>query len=160
MASRLFACLAAAALAGCAGSTVSNDFECKAQFGRPCATIAAADGTDGAVRERRGVGASVGGGQHERPPPAVANGNLRRGPQPIAFEDPPIVADVPQAVTGADPLYGAEVVNPVLFREPERVTSVWIAPFVGENGYLFQPGYVHFVVEPGRWFGPSAGDRS
>ena len=60
----------------------------------------------------------------------------------------------PQTVVAGDGLASPKVVNPVLFREPERVTTVWIAPFVGANGYLYQPGYVHFVVQEGRWFGP------
>lgn len=144
-------------LAGCASSTVSSDFECEAQVGTPCATIAEADGRSvatGSAGYRHRTGGGAGEGQHERSSPAVANGNLRAGPQPIPFEDPPAVARAPQTVVAGDGLASHEVVNPVLFREPERVTTVWIAPFVGENGYLYQPGYVHFVVQEGRWFGP------
>ena len=147
--------IGASALGGCASSTVSDDFFCDAQIGTPCATIAAADG-QGSAAHGLGGGVRTGGGQHERPSPGFRNANLRSGPQPIPFEDPPHVAGVPQTVTAGGDLYGTEVVNPVLFREPERVTTVWIAPFVGQNGYLYQPGFVHFVVEPGRWFGPGA----
>ncbi len=155
----VFMVVASAAIcAGCAASTVDNDFLCDAPIGTPCASIAESDGREYAAA---GAGGSVaGGGQHERSSPALGregvsrNANLRRAATPIPFEDPPHVAGVPQAVIAGGELYGSEAVNPVLFREPERVTSVWIAPFVGENGYLYQPGFVHFVVEQGRWFGP------
>lgn len=144
-------------LSACAASTVESDFLCEAPTGTPCASIAESDGGGYAVARARG--GVAGDGLHERSSPALGgrglrNGNVRAAPQPIPFEDPPTVAGVPQTVVAGDALYGAEVVNPVLFREPERVTTLWIAPYVGQNGYLHQPGYVHFVVERGRWFGP------
>ncbi len=143
-------------LSGCVGtSTTEEDFLCDAQLGSPCTTIADVDGShhsaSGSARRAPGANGAVGGGQRTQSP---STQNIMHGPRPIPFEDQPTLSSVPQAVVAGGGLYGAEVVNPVLFREPERVTTVWIAPFVGENGYLYQPGYIHFVVEPGRWFGP------
>ncbi len=176
---RLSCCVAALSLAACASNTVRDDFLCEAQLGVPCSTIAEADGGHG--RSTRSGGAlsrpasRTGGGERAQPSPDlsgtvvggrddVRNGGVLSGPKPIAFDNGGDLQRPPAVVSAGPSLYNPQVLNPVLFRAPERVSSIWIAPFVGENGFLYQPGYVHFVVEEGRWFGPSgdevAGSRA
>lgn len=157
--------IATCLLGACSTATVNDDFLCEAQLGTPCTTIAAADGAQG-----RGVPSGrtshTGGGARSQPSPdhktSMRHGRdvsgdvgVFTGPQPIAFDNGGDLQRPPAVVSAGASLYNSQVLNPVLFRAPERVSSIWIAPFVGENGFLYQPGYVHFVVEEGRWFGPS-----
>jgi conjugal transfer pilus assembly protein TraV len=157
--------LSALVLSACATNTVSDDFLCDAQLGSPCTTIADADGSQGrGVPTRRAP--HTGGGPRTQPPPDHGLSHregrdighdvgVHKGPQPIAFDNGGDLQRPPAVVSAGPSLFNSQVLNPVLFRAPERVSSIWIAPFVGENGFLYQPGYVHFVVEEGRWFGPS-----
>ncbi len=162
---RLALCAAALAVSACATDTVSEDFLCEAQLGTPCTTIAAADGAQGRGALTSRVSHS-GGGARSQPSPAhhaersggrdeVRGHGVYTGPKPIAFDNGGDLQRPPAVVAAGPSLYNSQVLNPVLFRAPERVSTIWIAPFVGENGFLYQPGYVHFVVEEGRWFGPS-----
>lgn len=149
----------------CASKSVNDDFLCEAQLGTPCTTIAAADGSQ-ARGAPSGRVSHTGGGARSQPSPdhgismregrdSSRHGGVYSGPKPIAFDNGGDLQRPPAVVAAGPSLYNAQILNPVLFRAPERVSSIWIAPFVGENGFLYQPGYVHFVVEEGRWFGPS-----
>ncbi len=161
----VFLALSVMSVTACATNTVSDDFLCEAQLGTPCTTIADADGSQGrGVPTRRAP--PTGGGERSQPSPdhgrgyregrdPSTQGGVYAGPKPIAFDNGGDLQRPPAVVAAGPSLYNSQVLDPVLFRAPERVSSIWIAPFVGENGFLYQPGYVHFVVEEGRWFGPS-----
>lgn len=114
-------------LAACSSANADKDFLCEAQAGSPCTTIAAVDGTDGAnvttVTER----------PEDRLADQLSQGLLGRGKGPVAMQD------------GGTPYVASA------YRVPEQVGTLWIAPFLDQDGLLHESRFVHFVVAEATW---------
>lgn len=116
-------------LGGC-GSNTSKDFLCAAQIGKPCATIAQADG------QGRGQVTSV----TERPEDTALS-TLSQNPLGVG-KGGASFAGMPD---------GGFAYESSRYRVPELVGRLWIAPYLDEDRLLHESRYVHFVVIPAHW---------
>ncbi|WP_158972251.1 TraV family lipoprotein [Chachezhania sediminis] len=114
-------------LAGCAANT-EKDFLCAAQEGSPCTTISAVDGT--------GAGGVI--PLAERPEDTALKSLSQR----------PLYSGKGALAGMAD---GGYPYNAALYRSPELVGTLWIAPILDEGGLLEEARFVHFVIREGAW---------
>lgn len=122
------------ALAGCAGGgNTERDFLCKAEIGKPCATISESDGTSGS-----GTAIPV----TETSPDAALKGLSQ---DPLTFGK----------AGGSGPLSGMPdggwPYESGRYRVPEVIGRLWIAPYLDEEAILHESQYVHFVVMDAYW---------
>ena len=115
------------ALAACAGVNTDKDFLCKAQAGSPCMSIAATDGTE--------AGKIV--PVTEQVEDTLADS---LSPQPLTTSK--------TSTTHPD---GGVSYAAASYRSPEKVGTLWIAPFLDEDGILHESRYVHFVIAEAAW---------
>lgn len=114
-------------LMGCGGNT-EKDFLCAAQEGTPCTTISAVDGT----------GANGVISIEERPEDTAVK-SLTQNP---LYSGKGALAGMPD---------GGYPYNAALYRSPELVGTLWIAPILDEGGILEEARFVHFVIREGEW---------
>jgi len=115
------------ALSACASVNADKDFLCKAQAGSPCTTIAATDGTE------RGAITPV----SEKPEDTFADVLSQK---PLSLSK--------NASSHPD---GGISYTAASYRSPEKVGTLWIAPFLDEDGILHESRYVHFVIAKAAW---------
>jgi len=131
---RPIALLAPLVVAACAGSSnVEADFLCKAQLGTPCTTMAEADGRSGG---------------------ASATPLAERGTDTMAksLSQEPLLAGKANTPTGMSD--GGAPYAAGAYRLPEKLGTIWIAPYLDGDGLLHEATYVHFVIFEAEW-----GDR-
>lgn len=120
--------LAATALSGCAatlsGLDATESYGCKAPEGVTCMSVSGiyANSTHGSLRPRSAA------------PKSSADASGIYGASSVALGQPPAPGTVSHAV-----------------RSNSRLLRVWIAPWEDSDGDLHEAGYVHMVVDTGRW---------
>ena len=125
-----FLLLCAGILSACATTNTDKDFLCTAQQGSPCTTIAAVDGT-GSV-----------------PASPVTERLEDTLTDQLSQED--LKTGKTTAARGAMK-DGGHSYNAARYRVPEQVGTLWIAPFLDQDGILHESRFVHFVIAVGHW---------
>lgn len=122
-------------LSACGSSTTERDFLCPVVNGiAPCSTISDADRAGASqntpVEERF---ADTLGKEMSQAPLGVGTG--KTGPGTAT----PSIGDGGMAYAASQ------------YRVPERVGTLWIAPYQDSEGLLHEATFVHFVVSEPRW---------
>ena len=124
-----------AGLAGCTGgaSNTEKDFLCEAQVGSPCTTISGVDGSGaaGVSTLAEQVQDRLAGEMSQEPLPTGKGGIGRAGVS---------------AMNGGAPGY-----NPLRYRQPEILGTLWIAPYLDDESILHEATNIHFVVQEAQW---------
>jgi len=151
-------------LAGCAG--VSGDFECDATTSDRCMTMGQAN-----QKARQQSDAAVG-----KPAAGALPGLVNPPPQAsVTRTSPAVVAATPvqrpaqapasrpftpvksaaslttMPVAACSPLRCDSAGQAHAQRTPEKITYVWVAPWVDTDDVFHQPGRVSFVTDAARW---------
>jgi len=126
------------ALSGCAGFQASNteaNFLCEAQLGTPCTTMAEADGGGhGAVTSLKEARTDSQNASLSQDPLLGGKSVSKEG-----------VLNVSGMRDGGTPYWAGN------YRVPERLGTLWVAPYLDENGLLHEATFVHFVINEARW---------
>lgn len=130
--------IAALSVMGCAGFQASNteaDFLCEAQQGTPCTTMAEADG-----------------GSHG---PVTSLKEARTDSQNATLSQDPLLAGKANTKSGALNVSGMRDGGTPYwagnYRVPEQLGTLWIAPYLDDEGLLHEATFVHFVIVDARW---------
>ncbi len=111
-------------LVGCA--SYNSSFECKANSGVGCKSVSTVYGM-------------VDKGELPVKPNTIAEQKVKK--QTIKAKNK---LPFPQVIP--DNLHAFEV-----FRKPESVLRIWLAPFVSKDGAYQEAQYIHEVVDPSSW---------
>lgn len=120
--------LAAVVLSGCASSLsgldATDSYGCRAPEGVSCVSVSGvyANSSPGGTLSR------------SRPAPSKSEAPTVYGASSVALGQPPAPGTASHAV-----------------RSNPRLLRVWIAPWEDSDGDLHEAGYVHMVVDTGRW---------
>lgn len=106
-----------------------KDFLCSAQTGQPCRSIADVDGAS-----------LLGGGSLREA--ATDTNNKQITEVPLA---------TPKGVVASSVVVGQAAYQSTRYRIPEKVGRLWIAPYLGAEGILYEGTNVHFVIRQASW---------
>lgn len=124
------------------GLHAENDALCGAQLGAPCTTIQQADGTQGALQPFTTYAET----QRDQQNSQLSQKRLpgTEGKTKVVGKTTSVASGAPD---GGTPYYVQS------YRVPEKLGTLWVAPYLGQDGIFREATHLHFVVRPGSWRG-------
>ena len=127
------------------GLNAEKDALCGAQLGAPCTTIQQADGTQGALQPFKTYAATQRDQQNAQlSQKRLAGTPATGGKTKVAGQTASVASGAPD---GGTPYYVQS------YRVPEKLGTLWVAPYLGQDGIFREATHLHFVVRPGSWRG-------
>ena len=139
--------LAILGLTACAntGTHAEDDGLCEAQLGQPCTSIQQADGTRASFQPYRTFAQTQQDAKN-------ASLSQKRLPGTVGASGKTKTTTQTASVASGAP-HGGAPYHVQSYRVPEKLGSLWVAPYLGDDGIFREATYLHFVVRPGAWRG-------